>query len=131
MLFALAEFEQPELVARSLAAVLEDDLAPMADRSTLLALLLARPAAARPAWDHLQQIWPELERALPPILLARLAESTTEALPTDFAPRIRAFFDRNPLGAGNRVLLQIDESLEIAARFEARAGPALRAYLGT
>ncbi|MBW1884455.1 MAG: ERAP1-like C-terminal domain-containing protein [Deltaproteobacteria bacterium] len=127
--FALAEFSRADLIEASVGAALDGELAPAPDRAGLIALLLARPQTAMPTWIRLQKVWKRLEREMPPILLARLAGATAEALPTREAAAIRAFFARHPLAAGSRVLSQIAEQLEIARRFERSAGPALTAYL--
>jgi len=128
-LFALAEFDQPKLIRASLAASLDISLAPIADRATLIATLLARPTTAPATWRHLQKAWPRLEKQMPPILLARLAGATADALPHTSAAEISDFFTRHPLAAGSRVLRQIAEEMTISKRFEARAGAALEAYL--
>ena len=128
-LFALAEFEEPKTIRASLAATLDASLAPAADRAGLIAALLGNPARATPTWRHLQKAWPRLEKEMPPILLARLAGATAEALPHSSAAEIKAFFDRHPLAAGSRVLRQIAEEMAIAKRFEAQAGLELESYL--
>jgi len=129
MLFALAEFDQPKLIRASLAASLDVSLAPMPDRATLIATLLARPATALATWQRLQKSWTRLEKQMPPILLARLAGATAEALPHSSSSEIRAFFQRHPLAAGSRVLRQIAEEMTIAKRFETQAGLDFEAYL--
>ena len=128
-LFALAEFDQPKMIRASLAASLDASLAPIPDRAALLAALLARPTTAPATWRHLKKVWPRLEKQLPPILLARLAAATADALPLGSAAEISDFFERHPLAAGSRVLRQIAEEMEISKRFEARAGSDLEAYL--
>jgi puromycin-sensitive aminopeptidase len=129
MLFALAEFDQPEMIRASLSASLDVSLAPIADRATLIAALLARPATAPATWRRLQKVWPRLEKQMPPILLARLAGATADGLPHSSSAEIQDFFECHPLAAGSRVLRQIAEELAIAKRFEAMAGPDLEAYL--
>lgn len=130
MLFALAEFDAPLLIRSSLAASLDVSLAPIPDRAMLIANLLARPTTAPATWKHLQKSWRRLEREMPPILLARLAAATTDALPHTAASEIDDFFRHHPLAAGKRVLRQIAEQMAIAKRFEAKAGPDLETYLG-
>jgi hypothetical protein len=66
---------------------------------------------------------------MPPILLARLAGATADALPHTSAAEISDFFARHPLAAGSRVLRQIAEEMTISKRFEAQAGPDFEAYL--
>jgi puromycin-sensitive aminopeptidase len=128
-LFALAEFVEPGLIRRSLAAADDEGLAPRPDRASLLMIMLARRASAEPTWRHVQRCWRRLEKGLPPILLARLAATTSAALPPSAAKEIRTFFTRHPLAAGSRVLRQVAEELAIARRFEQTAGPALEVYL--
>ena len=110
------------MIRASLAASLDASLAPIPDRAALLAALLARPTTAPATWRHLKKVWPRLEKQLPPILLARLAAATADALPLGSAAEISDFFERHPLAAGSRVLRQIAEEMEISKRFEARAG---------
>ena len=129
-LLALAEFDQPKLVRASLSASLDVSLAPTPDRAALIAALLTRPTTAPATWRHLQKVWPRLEKQMPPILLARLAAATANALPHSSAAEIKDFFGRHPLAAGSRVLRQIAEEMKIAKRFELRAGSDLEAYLG-
>jgi puromycin-sensitive aminopeptidase len=129
MLFGLAEFDQPKLIRASLEASFDASLAPTPDRAGLIAAMLARTTTAPETWRQLQKAWPRLEKQMPPILLARLAGATVEALPHSSAAEIRAFFDRYPLAAGSRVLRQIAEEMAIVKRFEAHAGVDLETYL--
>lgn len=129
-LFALAELRGTDRIALALRACDDETLAPLPDRASLLALLLARRSSAPAAWRHLRRHWRSLEKRLPPILLARLASAAGEGMPPGSATEIRSFFERHPLAAGTRVLRQIRESLAITKRFEARAGPELERYLG-
>jgi hypothetical protein len=129
MLYALAEFEEPEVLRASLAASLDARLAPIQDRATLLAALLGRPTTACETWRHLKKSWSRLEKEMPPIMLARLAAATSDALPFSAASDIKNFFERHPLTAGARVRRQIAEELSIAKRFDAHAGTEFEAYL--
>jgi hypothetical protein len=125
----LAEFDQPKLLRASLAATLDKKLAPAPDRAALLSSLLTRPTTAIETWRHLKKSWPRIEKEMPPILLARLAAATSEALPFSTGPEIKEFFRAHPLVAGSRVLRQIAEEMTIAKRFDARAGSEFEAYL--
>ena len=129
MLFALAEFEQPELIGASLAAGFDASLAPVPDRAGLLAALLGRPSAAAPTWEALKDAWPRLEREMPPILLARVAAATSEALPPSSGRDIQQFFKRYPLRAGGRVLRQVAEEMRIVRQFETESGSRFESYL--
>lgn len=128
-LFALAGFDHGKGLRCTLRATIDPGLAPAVDRATLLMLLFSSPRAAETTWNHLQRVFSKLERQLPPILLARIVGSVANALPSDQAPLVRAFFAEHPLAAGSRVLDQVAEEFAIAKRLRARAGKDLRRYL--
>lgn len=128
-LFALAGFEDPPLLKRSLRACLDATLAPAVDRASLFMLLLGSPGQAEATWDHLRRVWPRLEREMPPILLARLAAETATALPVSQAEEIASFFAAHPLVAGDRVLRQVAERIRLARRLQRYAEGELVAYL--
>ncbi len=128
-LFALAAFDRGPEGRRSLRATIDSGLAPAVDRASLLMLLLASPGSAEAAWKHLQSAWKQLEKQMPPILLARIVGSTASALPVREAPHVRAFFMDHPLAAGSRVLDQVAEAFEIATRLHVHAADDLERYL--
>jgi len=121
-LFGLAEFDEPGLLRATFKASIDSTLAPAPDRAALLAALLTRPSTAAATWHHLTRVWPRLEKQMPPILLARLAGSTAEALPYSMAEEVTEFFSDHPLSAGSRVLRQVAEEMSIAKRFDRDAG---------
>jgi puromycin-sensitive aminopeptidase len=129
MLFGLAEFDEPALLRATFKASLDASLAPAPDRAALLAALLARPSTAAATWQHLTRVWPRLEKQMPPILLARLAGSTADALPYSMANDVRDFFERRPLAAGSRILRQVAEEMSIARRFDRQAGTEFEDHL--
>jgi puromycin-sensitive aminopeptidase len=129
MLFGLAEFDEPALLRATFKASVDSTLAPAPDRAALLTALLARPTTAAPTWRHLTRVWPRLERQMPPILLARLAGSTADALPYSMAHEIKEFFKGRPLTAGSRVLRQVAEEMSIAKRFDQMAGAKFEDHL--
>ncbi|MCA9506356.1 MAG: M1 family metallopeptidase [Myxococcota bacterium] len=130
-LLALPGVSTPQALAATLRATLDEALAPLPDRATLFVALLTEPSTAEAAWGHFRRNIRRLERTMPPILLARVAAATAEALPLDRAAEIRAFFRERPLAAGRRVVRQIEEQLAIARRFGRHAGAALEHYLGS
>ena len=128
-LLALAGFDAPPLLARTLRLSLDRRVAPVVDRATLLMGLLAGPRTAEPTWVHLQESWSRLEREMPPILLARVAGETSRALDPSHGKGIERFFARHPLAAGGRTIEQVLEELAIARRFDAHAGRELAKFL--
>ena len=126
---ALAAFDDPAGLDRTLRASLDRRLAPAVDRALLLMQLLAERTSAEATWAHLRANWRRLESEMPPILLGRLVGESARALPARRVPEVRRFFARHPLAAGERVLRQIDEEAAIARRLQAAAGEDLRAAL--
>ncbi len=129
-LFALAGFDEGAARRVSLAATLDETLAPAVDRAGLAMLLLSSPRTAEATWKHLQKAWPRFEAQMPPILLARIVAETSNALPPGESRAIRAFFRDHPLAAGSRVLDQVAEELAIGQQLIAHASRNLRRYLG-
>jgi puromycin-sensitive aminopeptidase len=128
-LLGLAAFEDAMLIAKSLDTALDPDFAPAPDRAQLIHDLLGNPRTAMLTWTRLQRVWKRLERQMPPILLARLAAATAQALPASEMAGILAFFEQQPLLAGPRAVRQISEELKIAARFERASCKGLVEYL--
>ena len=129
-LFALAGFDQAAARKRTLRATLDVKLAPGVDRATMLIGLLSSRRTAEACWDHLQISWPTLEAEMPPILLARLAGETANALPLSRCGEIGSFFAAHPLTAGDRVLRQVREQIALSRRLRRHAGRDLRRFLG-
>ena len=129
-LFALAGFDGSEARRIALSSTLDEALAPAVDRAGLAMLLLASPRTASATWTHLRRSWGRFEAQMPPILLARIVAETSNALPPDEAPAIRAFFADHPLAAGSRVLDQVAEELAIGRQLVAHASRDLERYLG-
>ena len=129
-LFALSGFERSACRKRTLRATLDAKLAPGVDRATMLMGLLSSPRTAEMSWEHLQTSWSRLESEMPPILLARLAGETANALPLSRCSEIAPFFAAHPLAAGDRVLRQVREQIALSKSLRRHAGHDLQRFLG-
>jgi puromycin-sensitive aminopeptidase len=126
---ALAEFRDPDCVARTLALCLRETI-PTQDVALLLARMLQNPDARTQTWRFIQRRWPELRERMPAMLVSRLIDATP-ALQTDAHRRqLVAFARKHPLPTATRALAQADERFAIDARLRTRAAPELRSWLG-
>lgn len=130
-LVSLASFEEPALCQRALDLIVTE-VVPMQDVSTFVGTLLAGPATADRAFDHLAAHFPEVaRRAAAPMLLRRIVESLgelshrraeVEALLS--APQVAA-----ALSAVPQAVRQTRERLRLDEEVRARALPEVRAWL--
>jgi puromycin-sensitive aminopeptidase len=127
-LLALADFREPRLVDRTLALSLTDRVATQ-DVVSLLARLLANPAARERTWGFVRKRWPALRRRMPPLLASRLIEATSALLEPSHRREVAAFFRAHPLPSGERVLRQTLERFDWYRGFRREAAAELAARL--
>jgi aminopeptidase N len=126
---ALASFEDPALVQRTLAFALSPAVRAQ-DTGTLIAGLLSRAASREAAWAFVQTQWTALSdklgtfQGIPTIVGALGAFCSTE-----HAGAIRQFFTGRPVPAATRALQQALERIETCALVSERQAPALTAWL--
>jgi len=126
---ALAWFERPALVERTLAFALSDRVRTQ-DTGQLIAALLVRPAAQQAAWEFVKAQWPTITQKLGtfqgiPAIIAATGSFCSAAAAED----VRQFFARNPVARADRALGQALERIENCAALVARQSPALSAWL--
>ncbi len=129
-LLGLGAFREPRLVARSLELALGDAV-PTQDVVPLLARMLANPAAREATWDFVERRWPRLQRRMPPLLAARLVESTWRLLTPAHRRAVARFFAAHPLPSGERALRQSLERFDWYRRFRRPAAADLARWLAT
>jgi puromycin-sensitive aminopeptidase len=127
-LLALGAFRDPRLVDKSLALSLTDAVA-VQDVVSLLARLLANPAARVRTWEFVRSRWPRLSRRLPPLLASRLVEATWQLATPAHRRQVATFFSEHPLPAGERALRQTLERFDWYRGFRREAAAGLRRWL--
>lgn len=127
-LLALADFGQPELIDRTLALCLGDEVGSQDVAFVLIRLLENRHARER-TWAFIRRRWSTLKRHLPPALGNRLIQATPALLTRDHRREVAAFFRAHPLPASDRAVRQALERFDWYAGFRRRVGPELVAYL--
>ena len=127
-LLALADFRQAELVDRTLALCLSDEIASQ-DVVFVLMRLFENRHAREQTWAFVKRRWAALKRHMPPQLGGRLIGATPALLSRTHRREVASFFRANPLPASERALRQALERFDWYAGFRRRVAPELRAYL--
>jgi len=128
-LLALADFEAPEAVERTLELLLGGDVATQ-DTAFLLARLLENRAARESTWRFVRRRWRRLRARMGPLLAHRVVAATPWLGTRAHRDEVAAFFAEHPLPAGDRVLRQALERFDAYGEYRDRAAPGLAAYLG-
>jgi hypothetical protein len=127
-LYALARFEEPDLVARTLElsrAEVRTQNAPF-----LIQVLLGNRAGGPQAWAFVKERWEELLSRLPDNTIPRMVDGVSALWrPAELAADVHAFFAEHPLRSGQRTLQQTLERLDVNQAFGAREGPGLGTVL--
>jgi len=126
---ALAWFEHPALVDRTLAFALSDQVRTQ-DTGQLIAGLLVRPASQQATWQFVKTQWTTLTAKLGTFQgIPAIVGATGSFCSAGAAQDVREFFARNPVPAADRALRQALERIENCAALAERQSPALTAWL--
>ncbi len=129
-LLALAAFEVPDLIQRTLNLALSADVRGQ-DRAFVLAGLLGRRAARLAAWDFVRAHWEQLGKLMDPMLLQNLIRGLGQLTFEPVATQVREFLAPRATEETRETIAQISEHLAIDAAAVARLQPALAAALYT
>jgi len=128
MLMALAEFRSKELVQRTHAQCLTDDIGAQ-DVGLVLAAQLANPNAAPATWEFFKRRFVALRKKLPPALVARPIEAAATLATRGARKDIAAFFKQNPVPTAVRAVRKATEQIDLTLAFDARVKPQLAKWL--
>jgi aminopeptidase N len=125
---ALAWFSDPALIRRTLDFALSS--ARSQDVGTLLAGLMARPAARDATWAFVKAQWPTLTRKLGTFQgIPQIVSATGNFCSLEAADDVRKFFVQNPVQSSARTLQQAVERIETCASMRMRQSQPLAAFL--
>jgi aminopeptidase N len=106
---ALAHFETPALVERTLGLSLTSDVRTQ-DVASLLAQTLAHPWSRRAAWTFVRARFPELRARVPEFMMARIVGGTSHFCDGDLVAEAQRFFRAQKLpGAGRRLAQALED----------------------
>ncbi len=127
-LYALAGFDQPDLVDRLVAMCLTDEI-----RSQNAPYVLGRTMANRDhgprAWAHVRDHWDEINQRFPSNSIVRMLSGLRSLWSPEVAADVYAFFENHDVPQGDKQLAQHLERLEVNVALRARASQALAHHL--
>jgi puromycin-sensitive aminopeptidase len=127
-LFGLTAFEHPELVDRSLAMTLTDEVRPQ-DRAHLFARLLGTRASRIATWQFVRDRWDALAAHLDPMLQQNIIRALAQLTPASVADEVLAFLPSRATDETRETVAQTIEQLRIDAAVCRRLTPAVAAAL--
>lgn len=140
-LSALADFRQPDLVARTLNHTINPDSIRTQDAPYTLSGLMANEDAARAAWSFIKEHWDKLEEMYPESAWTDMCESVSSLDDPELEADVLAFYAGRNLKSARQavdqsleflrvnVLLRARETQPLAARFACQ--PAAEIAAGT
>jgi len=127
-LFSLAAFRIPELLERTLAKTLTDEIRTQ-DAPFLVSSLLHNVYIREKAWEFVKTNWERMDRQFPKSGLRRMCGGITGLSTPELERDVRAFFTSRKIDLGGKTLEQYLEQLHIAVRFRERDRDAIRTVL--
>jgi puromycin-sensitive aminopeptidase len=129
-LLALASFEEPALIDRTLALTFSDDVRPQ-DRAFVLASLLTGRASRRAAWTFIRDGWDTRVLAMDPMLRQYVIRAMGALTPADLAPDVDGFLAARVTNETRETTAQAREQLRLDAAACARLTPELTTALAS
>ncbi len=127
-LFSLATFRAPELLERTLAKTLTDEIRTQ-DAPFLVSALLHNVYIREKAWEFVKANWERMDRLFPKSGLRRMCGGIVGLSTPELERDVRAFFTSRKIDLGGKTLEQYLEQLHIAVVFRERDRDAIRAVL--
>jgi hypothetical protein len=127
-LFSLAAFRKPELLERTLAKTLTDEIRTQ-DAPFLVSALLHNVYIREKAWEFVKANWERMDRLFPKTGLRRMCGGIVGLSTPELEQDVRAFFTSRQIDLGGKTLEQYLEQLHIAVLFRERDGNAIRDVL--
>lgn len=127
-LTALALFQQPDLVDRSLSLCLSDEVRTQDCPHLLRGILASRAGRAR-AWAFLTENWQQIISRYPLMMVPRvIGAASSFNLPAE-EDAVRKFFHAHPVPAGKRTVAKTIERIAINVRVRQRWAPEIARFL--
>ncbi|HUI27787.1 MAG TPA: M1 family metallopeptidase [Candidatus Kryptonia bacterium] len=126
--FALTDFRDPQLIARTLGLTLTEEVSTQ-DVGILLVRLLGNRAARAATWIFIKERWTEVSKRLPPMMVARVIDATSQLQTPECKRDVAVFFRAHPVPTAARALKQALERFDLNEEFRRRAANGLRAWL--
>jgi len=127
-LYALALFQPPTLVERTLVKCINGDIRTQ-DGPFIIRMILMTVHGREMAWGFVKREWDRMDRLFPKTGLRRMCEGIIGLATPELERDVRRFFEERKIDLGGKTLEQYLEELRIAVTMQQRDGQALGAYL--
>jgi puromycin-sensitive aminopeptidase len=127
-LYALALFQPPDLVDRTLSKCVNGEIRTQ-DGPFIVRMLLMTVHGRERAWDFVKKEWDRMDRLFPKSGLRRMCEGVIGLATPELERDVRRFFEERKIDLGGKTLEQYLEELRIAVTMRQRDGETIRAYL--
>jgi puromycin-sensitive aminopeptidase len=127
-LFSLAAFRKPELLERTLAKTLTDEIRTQ-DAPFLISALLHNVYIREKAWEFVKSNWERMDRLFPKSGLRRMCGGIVGLSTPELEQDVRGFFTARKIDLGGKTLEQYLEQLHVAVLFRERDRNAIRDVL--
>jgi aminopeptidase N/puromycin-sensitive aminopeptidase len=127
---ALADFEKPELVRRTLDYATSGKVRNQ-DSAGLMASLLSRPQTRREAWAYMKENWDKVQAQFTTFSGARLVGATGTFCSVSDESDVEQFFASHRVAASDRALRRALQSMDSCIELHATQAPKLAEWLAT
>ncbi|MEK7304951.1 MAG: ERAP1-like C-terminal domain-containing protein, partial [Nitrospirota bacterium] len=127
-LFALAAFQPPALLTRTLARTINGEIRTQ-DAPFVVSAVLGNLYGREQAWEFVKTNWDQMDRLFPKQGLRRMCGGVVALATAELEQDVRAFFLSRKIDLGGKTLDQYLEQLRIAVTFRNRERRSLRELL--
>jgi len=127
-LFALAAFQPPALLTRTLARTISGEIRTQ-DAPFVVSAVLGNVYGREQAWEFVKTNWDQMDRLFPKQGLRRMCGGIVALATAELEQDVRAFFHSRKIDLGGKTLDQYLEQLRIAVTFRNRERRSLRELL--
>ncbi len=127
-LYAIADFDDPDLIDRVLAMTLSDDIRTQNAPYVVRRALTNRNQGAR-AWEFVRANWDAINDRFPSNSIARMLEGVRALHRPEVADSVFAFFEDHEVPQGDKILAQHLERLEVNVSLRRREAARLTDHL--
>ncbi|KAF4515941.1 hypothetical protein B566_EDAN000178 [Ephemera danica] len=127
-LFALAAFQAPALLARTLARTISGEMRTQ-DAPFVVSAVMGNVYGREQAWEFVKANWDQMDRLFPKQGLRRMCGGIVALATVELEQEVREFFLSRKIDLGGKTLDQYLEQLRIAVTFRSRERQSVRELL--
>lgn len=129
-LHALARFEQPRLIDRTLDASLGPDVRKQ-DSGRVVGGVLGAPEGQKPAWRFVQKHFDEIKERASQFGIERVVRALQWVCDAETRAEVATFFDKHPVEETKRALAETLQAIDLCIEVRAREEKRLASYLAS